>query len=624
MKIHLCFVVCLPLLAFMTTAHSAPVVIAVQKGSAPIDFGVRHLEKSLFSSGQKTERRTPDSARRPNVLVVANEKSAEIKAEGYRILNKKGAITLQATDASGAMYGLLDLAEQVKMRGSLVKIEEKLSNPRLPFRAIKFNLPYMSYRKGESLQLHAETCRDLKFWAQFLDMMAENRFNALTLWNLHPFTLMIRPKNFPEASPFNDAALADWQKFWRTLFRMAKERGIETYMVNWNTFVSPEFAKAHNVATYSESWDFTGPGDTSELVRRYTRECVTQVINEYDDLTGLGVTLGERMGGMTPQEREDWLIETFGAGMKAAKRPIKFIHRAPLSADLGFAGSVSKNTSLLTRAGIAQLGLKSPALVEVKFNWSHAYSSPKLFITHGGALTDDYWNPLPTNYKMTWMMRNEDFFLLRWGDPKFVREHIALNGQSYVNGYYIGSECYIPAKNYLDKPDLAGRAAYAFQRQWLLYMLWGRSLYDPATPDAVFENAFDQRYGPGIGRIMLAAYSLSSRMPLRLATFRKSTWDFTLYSEGFLSPYGGGGKDGFLTINDIIKSAPLDPIYVSIPEYVKATQENRPFEASRITPPILSAKLEEDGRAALKLIDSLPETSPALSQEVADVRAWSS
>lgn len=128
-------------------------------------------------------------------------------------------------------------------------VEEKLSNPRFEFRAIKFNLPWSSYRPSENpaMSLHTETCRSLRFWQRFLDMMAENRFNVLSLWNLHPFTYMIRPKGFAEACPFSDKELAQWQGFWRRLFSMAKERGIETYIVNWNIVVSPEFAKAHEV-----------------------------------------------------------------------------------------------------------------------------------------------------------------------------------------------------------------------------------------------------------------------------------------------------------------------------------------------------------------------------------------
>ena len=30
-------------------------------------------------------------------------------------------------------------------------------------------------------------CRNLTFWASFLDMMAENRYNVITLWALHPW-----------------------------------------------------------------------------------------------------------------------------------------------------------------------------------------------------------------------------------------------------------------------------------------------------------------------------------------------------------------------------------------------------------------------------------------------------
>ncbi len=110
---------------------------------------------------------------------------------------------------------------------------------------------------------------------------------------------------------------------------MAKERGIETYLVNWNIVVSPEFASSYGASEYF---------DRSEMVKEYTRESVTQVINEYEDLTGLGVTLADWMGNwgeekMTPREREEWIRETFVEGMKAADREVKFIHRAVLAGD---------------------------------------------------------------------------------------------------------------------------------------------------------------------------------------------------------------------------------------------------------------------------------------------------
>ena len=38
-----------------------------------------------------------------------------------------------------------------------------------------------------------------------------------------------------------------------------------------------------------------GDGTANPQADRYQKEVITQVINEYDDLAGIGITLGERM-----------------------------------------------------------------------------------------------------------------------------------------------------------------------------------------------------------------------------------------------------------------------------------------------------------------------------------------
>ena len=136
------------------------------------------------------------------------------------------------------LYGTLALVESIENGTDLADVASSAERARFPFRAIKYNLPWNSYRKGEALALHRETCRDLTYWERFLDMMARNRFDALTLWSLHPFPYMVRLREFPEACPFSDDELRDWQAFWRKLFAMAADRGIDTYLVNWNIFVS--------------------------------------------------------------------------------------------------------------------------------------------------------------------------------------------------------------------------------------------------------------------------------------------------------------------------------------------------------------------------------------------------
>jgi hypothetical protein len=610
----------------------ADVSIAFRTDRAQLDFAVSRLLEALQNANETASIHDLAYPGHKDIIIAADESEAiflpatpakriinpSIKKEGYQIRKSHSGnsvvICVIARDETGAMYGTGDLTEQIQMKISLSDVEEKLLNPHLAFRAIKFNLPWSSYRPQENpaMSPHIETCRDLNFWQKFLDIMAENRFNILSLWNLHPFTYMIWPNNFPEACSFSDTELAQWQRFWRRLFSMAKQRGIETYIVNWNIVVSPEFAKAHGVKERN---------DKSQIVREYTRQCVTQVINEYDDLTGLGVTLADWMNDMTPKEREDWIQETFIKGMKEAKRPAKFIHR-----------SVLAGSPLEMRRVIDEANFPDPVWVEVKFNWSHGYSTPRLAITHdysSGQIDERFWNPKPANYRIAWMIRNEDFFILRWGQPDFIRQHIKVNGKDYVGGYFIGSEGYIPAKDYSHKPDNHVTWDYAFEKQWLFYKLWGRLLYDPNTPDKVFEAEFNRRYGGDVGDKLLKAYALASRMPLRLASFHRSTWDYTLYSEGFLAPVETGFDDKvspFISIDELIRHKTLDPTYMSIPDYVDAVLGDKQIEQSLLTPPELAEDLENDGNRALELVESLRHSATrnvnTFDCEIEDVQAW--
>ncbi|QDK79930.1 hypothetical protein EXU85_15455 [Spirosoma sp. KCTC 42546] len=578
-------------------------------------YAVGQIKKTLSQKGYTLKDGQAEYA------IKLTLKPGQSDQESYAIESTARTITITGDGKNGLLYGCLSLCDEVKNGVPLQKINASHERANLPFRAIKFNLPWDTYRHSYALDLHQETCRDLRFWEAFLDMMAQNRFNALTLWNLHPFPYMIRPTNFPEASPFTEAELAGWQALYRGIFRLAKERGIDTYLVNWNIFVSPEFAKAHNVAMDNLDHKIHATGDTSEVIKRYTRECVTQVLNEYPDLSGFGFTHGEAMWGMTPQQRQDWFGETILEGMRRANRKAKLIHRIPLSANVALGGSTSVETEQLTRKAMEQLDfVEGPIWAEIKFNWSHAFSSPTLIKVHGGKLNDTYFKPQPTNYKIAWMMRNEDFFCLRWGVPDFIRQHIATNTQPYVGGYFVGSECYIPAKDYFTKAGQAHDWQYAFERQWLFYQLWGRLLYNPATPDGVFKAEFVRRYGKGTEGL-LEAYALASSTPLRLASAFDFTWDFTLYSEGFMALTKK--NMAYISIDRQISQAPADANYVSVAEYVKTVSAGGSFAKSRITPLMLSQDLERDCQKALDLVKSLKSTGPnSLRYEVADVQAW--
>ncbi|WP_284646505.1 alpha-glucuronidase family glycosyl hydrolase [Paenibacillus silviterrae] len=608
-----------------------PIAVAFRQDSPRVCFAVRKLREAIEGTGAIAEYlQLEDAAAKADIIIVTGTDEASalngmmpdsaLGPEGFEIRRSfyqgKSTLFIMALDESGAMYGTLELAEQLRLHEGIELVPNSVKNPRFPFRAIKFNLPWSSYRQNECFTNQMDTVRDLAFWQRFLDMMAENRFNALTLWNLHPYPYMFRSKNFPKATPFSDEELAQWREYWTSLFRMAKERGIETYLVNWNIFVSGAFRKHYEPDAIDDQQYHHGSFYSSEQIKRYTRECVTQLIEEYPDLTGIGISSGERMNGMSPQEQQDWIQDVYYEGVKQANRPVKLIHRAPFSVD-----------PAITRNAIDNNGfIPEPVWVEVKFNWSHAYSSTRLLLTHGGSNgMEGYWNPPPEKYKITWMVRNEDFFTLRWAQPGFIREHIALNGQEYVGGYYIGSECFIPGKDYSHASGCPHMTwTYAFEKHWLYYMLWGRLLYDPATPDDVFTSALAGRYGKQAGQSLLKAYSLVCEMPRTLASYIRFTWDFTLYSEGFISTDRSEFNEGkaFISLQDLMASPTSDPTYLSIRAYVDRVLSGQSMDGF-VTPLQAASKLETNATEALALLDSIPHTAlTTLDCEKADVEAW--
>jgi hypothetical protein len=601
------------------TAQAQSVAVRCSQPTPQCAYASRKLSEALTERGFAigSERSDPE---RKVVLAVSQE---HLKPEEFSINPHGGVITITGGDNRGMIYGALAFAEMLRNGTRFEEVSATRARPSLEFRAIKYNLPWSTYRPSSALSQHYDTARDLKYWEAFLDMMVENRFNTITLWNLDPFTYMVRTKHFPEASPWSDSQLAQWQHLYHEIFRLAKERGLDTYIVFWSIFVSRQLAEAHGVAKENFYPHYYGSGDTSPVVRQYLRESVQQTLEEYPDLDGIGVSHGEGMGGMTPSQRQQWVDDVLIQGMLQAKRPVKLIHRVPFSSDISSEPGASKDVEKLTRAAIERLGnqFNGPIWVEVKFNWSHGHSTPKLVKVHGGALSDTYFVPKPTNYRIVWTVRNEDFFALRWGVPDFIRQHLALNGvQDYVGGYFIGSETYIPALDYFTAVKAPVDWKWAFQRQWLFYKLWGRLLYDPKTPDTVFQDDFVRRYGPSAANL-LKAYSLASSTQLRLASLFDSTWDFTLYGEGFLALQGETTR--YISVDRLIKQPTMDPAYVSVADYVATVSKGGSFGKERVTPPILVTMLERDANEALRLVKDIDTSGNAsLMYEVADVKTW--
>jgi len=203
--------------------------------------------------------------------------------------------------------------------------------------------------------------------------------------------------------------------------------------------------------------------------------------------------------------------------------------------------------------------------------------------------------------------------------------------EDYVAGYFIGSETYIPAKEFRMSPDINYNWTYAYEKDWAWHQMWGRLMYNPDLPDAFFVDQFEYRYRTEVGKTLIEALQLGSKMPLALASFYQGTWDFTLYCEGFLN-----GKqlyrnykeadEAFIRIYEMITHQTLDYRYLNIKEFVDRKINNKVIEDEEITPLELAVEMETNGNKILSLCNDISQfavkDSINFSIEQNDIKAW--
>mgnify|MGYP001816477669 FL=1 len=164
--------------------EASTLTVSVAKPSAEIEYALGRLETTLSARGISLHISNESDA---DLSLKIEQHRGEEADDGYALRKQGGSYAIAARNNRGAMYGILDIECQLRQGRTLETLHEQAIEAHYPLRAIKFNLPWYSYRSGEHLALHTETCRDLAFWEAFLDMMVDNKFNVLSLWNMHPY-----------------------------------------------------------------------------------------------------------------------------------------------------------------------------------------------------------------------------------------------------------------------------------------------------------------------------------------------------------------------------------------------------------------------------------------------------
>ncbi len=512
-------------------------------------------------------------------------------------------------DRVGAMYGGIHIGEIVKAFG-LDSIKNEDHKPYIARRGIKFNIPLDERTpshddRGTSAQTNIENMWDLTFWADYLDVLARQRFNVLSLWNQHPFPSMIKLDAYPDvalndvynkAGKIKDMTIDEKIDMWRKVMDYAFDRGIEVNIIVWNIHMNGALGK----------YGITENKD-NEVTKAYLRKSVEQLFLTYSKLKGIGVTAGENMGGMEPDEKEQWLWDTYGKGVQdfQAKQPdrhILFIHRFWWT----------EYDKIESRFGQLKDG----------FDMSFKYARGRTYADFAPKFAEkELLSKLPEGVSTWWNIRNDDIYNLRWGDPEFVRQFILnLPKGDKTAGYYKGSDRFVWGRESISKNPTSPRELEN-EKHWYSFLLWGRMGYDPQTSTELLQGLLSNRFPEVSSRNLYTAWQSASKIIPLVNKFHWFSWDYLWWPEAGISTGYGVAIPGYHNINHFI-DAPVMPFtdLITIPDYVETVLKNNQIKGT--TPMQVADSLEVFAKTALTLANDLSgKGNIALAETIGDIRA---
>ena len=456
------------------------VTIIQQADASPrMKFGIEKLQKALIQNGYpvKIEKeKRPGTIKGKTISVeelavrIAQLPTTELTPEKIRGMMRKetffinssdkGNITITGTDASGSLYGCLELADKIKETGHLPQKISIVDSPEMVLRGACIGVQKPYYLPGRTVYEYPYTpatfpwLYDKKLWIQYLDSLVENRMNSLYLWNGHPFASLVRLKDYPYAVEVDDATFKKNEEMYRFLTTEADKRGIWVIQMFYNIIVSKPFAEKNKIKTQQRERPII------PLIADYTRKSIAAFVEKYPNV-GLMVCLGEAMEG-TGNDDIEWFTKTIIPGVQDGLKALGKTEEPPivLRAHDTDAPAVMK----------AALPLYKNLYTEAKFN-GEALTTPR----PRGA-----WAELHQTLSHLGSVQIENVHILanlepfRYGSVDFIQQSV--KGMHEVMG---GNGLHLyPQASYWDWPysadSVKGKRLLQIERDWIWYKAWSR------------------------------------------------------------------------------------------------------------------------------------------------------
>ena len=546
----------------------------------------------------------------PSWTIRFAEIDPSLGEQAYRIEVLGRIIEITGGDERGLMYGGLEVAEQIDLYG-IDGIRTTEAAPWIEERGVKLNLtidmrtPTYS-GAGDSEQLNIETMWDMGFWHDYIDELARNRYNTLSLWSLNPFASMVKVPEYPDIAlddvwrttlefddSYNGTATnlvrpEHWENyevvkkmtidqkiaFWQEVMQYAADRGIKTYIITWNIY------------TYGEQGKYGIDSDVNNQVTKdYFRASVRQMMRTYPLLAGIGVTAGENMVWDPGMDiiNETWLWETYGLGIQDVleeqpDRQFKLIHRLHL-AEFDLIYDTWKDFK---------------GELEICENYINAH----MYATTTAKDGESVLSQMNRGGKLNLLLRDDDFYNYRFGDVDFVREYIESFPDHERINVLIGSDGFIQARDFTNT-DTQACGTLVIERQWFTYGLWGKMLYNPELGNDYFLALLNAHFHADCTALLDAMAAAGKVIP-QIDKQYYVNGDATWYPE---ASWSSPATFGYLNIQRWMRSTNTYPYghTMSIADYAVASSKGE-VVTDLMTPPQVSDNLRNFGENALDAV----------------------
>ena len=422
-------------------------------------YAAEYLQKKLTAMGYEV---TPKKG-----LGITLTNANNGPAEGYSITKDKRGLVVSGNDATGVIYGCVELADLIRQKGSL-DIEATKETPSMVMRGTCIGLQKTVYLPGHAVYEYPYTPENFPWfydkaeWVKYLDMMVENKYNSLYLWNGHPFASLVKLKDYPFALEVDEETFKKNEEIFSFLTHEADKRGIWVIQMFYNIILSKPFADHYGLKTQDRHRPIT------PLISDYTRKSIAAFIEKYPNV-GLLVCLGEAMA--TIEDDVTWMKETIIPGIKDG---LSAIGRATVPD-----GSPSGLPPIVLRSHDTDgpLVLKESLPLYPNIYTMSKYTGESLTTYEPGGPWGETHRQLaaaaPVHIDNVHILANLEPW--RWSSPAFIEKTVqAMHRVHHSKGLHL-----YPQASYWDWPYTAdklsnGERLKQLDRDWMWYQAWGR------------------------------------------------------------------------------------------------------------------------------------------------------